>query len=134
MQFQFSFKHMETSKALQEYAQEKIQTQIEKFVTKPIEVQVTFSVDRHWQQAVCTLVGGDGFKVNVEHRCDDMYGSVDRIVDKLATQLKKKKDKLKQHKFKNSLKTLPIVNEDDDEEVDAQDIAKFEAARRKRAV
>lgn len=137
MQFQFSFRQMETSKALQEYAQEKIQAQIEKFVTKAIEVQITFSVDKHLQQVFCSFVGGDGFSLNVEHSCEDMYGSIDRVVDKLATQLKRKKDKLKQHKFKDSIKTLPIgtglAEPEEDFALDATDIIKYEEARRKRA-
>ncbi|MFW7379496.1 MAG: ribosome hibernation-promoting factor, HPF/YfiA family [Oligoflexus sp.] len=136
MQFQFSFKHMETSQALQEYAQEKIGSLVDKFVHKPIEVHVTFLVDKHKQQALCTLTGGDGFTVNVEHSCDDMYGSIDRMLDKLAVQLKRKKDKLKHHKFKESIKNMPLAGEksEDDFAVDAVDIIKYEMARRKRVV
>ena len=134
MQFQFSFKHMETSQALQEYAREKLTTKIEKFVTKPIEVQVTFSVDRHVQHALCTLVGGDGFSLNVEHSCEDMYGSVDRMVDKLGSQLKKKKDRLKGHKNRSSVKQMVAYDAPTaDDEVDAEDVIKYEEAIRKRS-
>jgi len=135
MQFQFSFKHMETSLALQDYAREKIESLIDKFVHKPIEVHVTFLVDKHLQQAICTLVGGDGFSVNVEHSCEDMYGSIDRLLDKLSAQLKRKKEKLKQHKFKESIRTLPIAvpSHEEDFVVDATDIIKYEEARRRRA-
>jgi putative sigma-54 modulation protein len=136
MQFQFSFKQMETSTALQDYAQEKIQSIVSKFVTKAIEVHVTFSVDKHLQQATVTLVGGDGFSLSVDHKCEDMYGSIDRVLDKLSTQLKRKKDKLKHHKFKNSIKTMPVASSssEDDYTVDATDIIKYEQARKRRAV
>ena len=132
MQFQFSFKHMDTSKALQDYAHEKIKAQVEKFVTKPIEVQVTFLVDKHRQHASCSLIGGDGFRMNVEHACEDMYGSVDRVVDKLAAQLKRKKDRLKHHKTKNSMKKTLVDTSPREEELDAGDIVKFEQAKRLR--
>lgn len=134
MQFQFSFKHMETSQALQEYAREKLDSKIQKFVTKPIEVQVTFSVDKHIQHVLCTLVGGDGFKVNVEHSCDDMYGSVDRVVDKLGAQLKKKKDRLKGHKNRSSLRSMTAPEPEEKNVIDADDVIKYEMAKRKRSV
>ncbi|SMF33910.1 ribosome hibernation-promoting factor, HPF/YfiA family [Pseudobacteriovorax antillogorgiicola] len=136
MQFQFSFKHMDTSQALQDYAEEKLRTKIEKFVTKAIEVQVTFSVDRHLQHANCVLVSGDGFSLNVEHACEDMYGSVDRMIDKLGAQLKRKKDKLKSHKNKGTVRTMPEVDYSAQAEeaysIDAAEIVKFEEARRRR--
>ena len=131
MQFQFSFKHMETSQPLQDYAYEKLKSKIEKFVTKAIEVQVTFSVDRHLQHANCVLVSGDGFSVNVDHTCGDMYGSVDKMVDKLGAQLKKKKDKLKSHKNKSSVKMMSEVGYQEDS-IDADDIIKMEQARKRR--
>ena len=134
MQFQFSFKHMETSQPLQDYAEEKLRAKIEKFVTKPIEVQVTFSVDRHFQHALCTLVSGDGFSLNVEHVCEDMYGSVDRMIDKLGSQLKKKKDKLKSHKNKSTVRNMGnSVVSDEGYSIDAADIVKLEEARKKRS-
>lgn len=135
MQFRFSFKHMETSQALQNYAKEKIKVEVEKFVTKPIEAHVTFSVDRHQHQVLCTLAGGDGFTVNVEHACDDMYGSVDHMIDKMVTQLQRKKEKLKDHKHHKSPIPFGAVPADDDIEavpIDAADIVKFEKVAKQR--
>jgi putative sigma-54 modulation protein len=135
MQFRFSFKHMETSQALQNYAKEKIKVEVEKFVTKPIEAHVTFSVDRHQHQVLCTLVGGDGFTVNVEHACEDMYGSVDHMIDKMVTQLQRKKEKLKDHKHHKSPIPFGAVPADDDIEavaIDAADIVKFEKVAKQR--
>ncbi|MGE0172018.1 MAG: ribosome-associated translation inhibitor RaiA [Oligoflexales bacterium] len=137
MRFQFSFKHMEVSPALQQYTEEKVKAQIDKFVTKPIEANVTFSVDKHMHRAHLALFGGDGFTVQVEHICPDMYGSVDKLVDKLAIKLRKVKDKIKEHKGKPGTKGLgmraqePEVNYSNSE-IDAEDIVKYEQ-RRKRA-
>lgn len=137
MQFRFAFKHMETSEALENYARSKIQAEVSKFVTKPIEAQVTFQVDKHKQHVLCTLVGGDGFSLNVEHSCQDMYGSVDHMIDKLSTQLKKRKDKLKDHKHPRSRRPFAVMDEEVEystAEIDASDIVKFEATmKRKKA-
>lgn len=136
MQFRFSFKHMETSQALQNYATDKIKVEVEKFVTKPIEAHVTFSVDRHQHQVLCSLTGGDGFSVNVEHACDDMYASVDRMIDKMVSQLKKKKEKLKDHnKGQKTVIPFGALLADDDFEavpIDAADIVKFEKVVKQR--
>jgi len=129
MQFRFSFKHMETSPALQDYAKGKIEVEVSKFVSKAIEVHVTFSVDKHEQHVLCTLTGGDGFKLNVEHSCQDMYGSVDHMIDKLVTQLQKKKEKLKDHKHLKAKEAFAGAEDyDDDTVLDAADIIKYERA------
>jgi len=116
---------MESSAALQSYARDKIKVEVEKFVTKPIEAHVTFSVDKHEQHVLCVLSGGDGFKLNVEHSCADMYGSVDHMIDKLVTQLQRKKEKLKDHKHAKHREPF-ADNEDDDAPIDAADILKYE--------
>lgn len=134
MQFRFSFKHMETSPSLEKYAREKIQVEVEKFATKPIEAHVTFSVDKYQQQVICTLTGGDGFKCNVEHSCEDMYGSIDHMIDKLVTQLQRKKEKLKDHKHFKVRDAAGIAVPDLHElpDIDASDILKYEKAMMRR--
>ena len=99
MQFQFSFKHMESSPALQTYAQEKINEKIQKFASKPTHAHVIFSVDRHQHRAHLSLKGGDGFTFEVEHTCGDMYGSIDMLVDKFGAQLKNINLADKKHMF-----------------------------------
>lgn len=133
MRYQFSFKHMAVSPALQRYAEEKIQAVVGKFVTKPIEVHVTFAVERHTHTAHCDLHAGDGFNLSLSHGCEDMYASVDHLVDKLTVQLKRKKDRLKSHKGSHSVKeSFNTVEEMDEEdyEIEAADIITMEQARK----
>lgn len=133
MRFKFSFKHMETSDALKNYTQTKMQHEIQKFATKPVECHITFSVDRHNHTAHLSFNGGDGFDFEVDHTCTDMYGSVDHVAHKLETQLRKQKEKLKHHKGQKSKRDLVKIVERsfDNAEIDAADILKYEAARRK---
>ncbi len=135
MQFLYSFKHMETSEALENYTEQKLAERIRKFVTKPIAAHVTFSVVRHQHTVHVSLDAGDGFGIEVEHTSVDMYASVDQLADKLASQLKKHKEKLKDHKGDRMFRSLTLVAEadGDSESVDADDILKYEAARRRLA-
>ena len=137
MQFKFTFKHMDSSEAVRDYAESKIREKIEKFVTKPIEVHTTFSVDRHNHRVMSQLVAGDNFNVQVEATSEDMYVSVDKLVVKLESQLKKHKEKLKDHKNQPKLAQItpaPLPNgenmDPDDVEIDAGDLLKFEQSRR----
>ncbi len=134
MQFQFSFKHMDVSPALQNYAEEKIRERIQKFVTKPVEAHVVFSVMKHTQTAHLKFRGGDGFDVEVEESSADMYASVDILADKLVVQLKKQKEKLKDHKQAKLNDVLQVLDGTEAEKanaVDAAEILKFEAARKR---
>lgn len=138
MLFRYSFKHMDVSPALKRYSETKLQSVIRKFVTKPIEAHVTFSVDRHLHKVHIALTGGDGFNVQTEHVCEDMYGSLDHAATKLTQQLKRKKDILKGHKGKKSVRLTftpegqPFPDRHEDSyEVDAADIIKYEVARKK---
>lgn len=144
MQFRFTFKHMDTSPALTKYAEEKIADQIKKFVTKPIEAHLTFSVENLKHRAHCTVSGGDGFNLEADHVCSDMYGSIDHMIDKLAAQLRRQKEKIKGHKPRRQLRLLDPLDRNyafkakedfdiDNEPVDAEDILKFEMARRRMA-
>lgn len=143
MDFLFSFKHMDTSDALQNYAEEKIKEIIGKFISKPTKTHVTFSVDRHNHLAHCAVSGGDGVNLQVEHTCTDMYASVDKMVDKLESQLKRHKEKLKEKKgdpsgYRVRDKKLSVAAggrkkevDIENEAIDAEDILKFETARRR---
>jgi putative sigma-54 modulation protein len=132
MQYLYSFKHMDSSPALQSYCEEKLSDRIRKFVTKPIGAHVTFSVTRHQQTVHLSLDAGDGFGIQVEHTSEDMYASIDQLADKLTAQLKKQKEKLKDHKGNRS-RPLTLVAESDNDSVDADDILKYEAARQRMA-
>ena len=133
MRFQFSFRHMETSDSLKTYAEEKIHQEIQKFASKPVDCHITFTADRHNHTAHIAFNAGDGFSFQVEHTCTDMYGSIDHMVTKVETHLRKQKEKLKNHKGNSSRKN--VINFADrsyeNAEIDAADILLYEAARRK---
>ena len=133
MRFQFSFKHMDSSEALKTYAEGKVRQEVEKFATKPVGCHFTFAVDRHNHTAHLSMIGGDGFAFQVDHTCTDMYGSIDHVVHKLETQLRKQKEKLKSHKGQKSRRDIVSITERnfDNVEIDAADILKYEAARKK---
>lgn len=136
MQMQFFFKQMASSKALEDYARNKLAEKISRFVNKPVEAQIDFSVQNNTHHVHCTIKGGDGFNIEGNADSHDMYASVDLMVDKLVAQLKKQKEKLKSHKGNSNVRSLTEYAgnrkaAEGPDYVDAEDILKYEATRRK---
>lgn len=139
MECRFSFKNLKRSEVLMDFAQPKVLSKIEKYTTKPIDAHVTFEKGGFEFIARCTLKGGDGFNAQVESTSDDIYTSLDMMLAKLEIQLKKQKEKIKNHKKHDEKETIRhlrlVMNESPSEDwdsapVDAGDIIKYEKSRR----
>ena len=99
MNCRFSFKQVKRSEVLVEFAQPKILAKIEKYSTKPIDAHITFTKQGFNFIVRCSVKGGDGFNFQVEASSHDLYSTLDLMLAKLETQLKKQKEKLKRHKY-----------------------------------
>lgn len=98
MKIQFTFKHMESSQALADLAEEKFTSKIERLTTRPVHAHVTFSVQGLIQKIHVTLLTADGRDIEAEHSGTDMYAEIDIVAEKLEGQLRRHKEKLKSHK------------------------------------
>ncbi|MFH0810901.1 MAG: ribosome-associated translation inhibitor RaiA [Pseudomonadota bacterium] len=94
MQVAVTFRHMEPSAPLRDYATDKV-VKVKKYLEDPIECHVVLSVEKHRHAADVTVVA-DGFKVNGQETTGDMYSSIDMAVDKIEKQIKKYREKLRQ--------------------------------------
>ena len=81
MQIDFRFHNLEPSAAMKAYAEDKL-AKLEKYLRPPAEAHVTFSVQRHQH---CIHAGGEHYQGSAEQ--EDMYASIDLVVDKLLRQL-----------------------------------------------
>ncbi len=97
MQIAVTFRHMESSEAVRSYVEEKL-ARVKKYIDEPIDAQVVLSVQKkiHHRAEVTMVAKGLTMK-SVESR-EDMYAAIDLMVDKIERQLKRYKDKLKNHK------------------------------------
>lgn len=96
MEITVTFRHLESTDALRDYAQEKV-SRIKKYVGTPAEVAVVLSLEKRRHTAEITL-NTDGITINAKEVTEDMYSSIDLAVDKLERQVKKHKEKIKDHK------------------------------------
>lgn len=98
MQLLITARHMELTEALKEHLRNKID-RLNKYVDDIIEANAILSVEKYRHSAEITLkVNGTTF--NSVDITENMYTSIDRVIDKLERQLKKYKGKRKGHKHK----------------------------------
>lgn len=96
MQVTVTFRHMESSEALRNYANEKTD-RLSKYLFEPIEVHWVLSVEKIRHIADATVVA-NGTTVKAQGDTQDMYSAIDMVIDKLENQVRKHKEKAKDHK------------------------------------
>lgn len=95
MQINITGLHLEVTDALRDYLEEKLE-RLERHFDRIIAIQVVLQVEKLKQKAEATLhVAGREVVANAEH--EDMYASIDLLVDKLDRQLIKHKEKQLDH-------------------------------------
>jgi len=97
MQVTTTFRQMERSDALKSYAEEKLD-RVSKYIDEPINAQVYFSVEKKIRHIVEIVIGAKGINTKASEASNDMYASIDAVIDKIERQLKRYKEKLKDHK------------------------------------
>jgi ribosome hibernation promoting factor len=98
MQLSVTFRHMDASDALKEYAREKVE-RITKYFPDPIKAHVVFACDRgynHIADVVITL--HNGILIKGEEVTEDMYSSIDLVMAKIERQVRRYKEKIRNHR------------------------------------
>lgn len=135
MPLQFTFKSMESSEALEQYAKSKVEDLLEKFAPHSTQVQFTFVIENLDHIAHCHLHLDKNRDISVTASSNSMYASIDKLHDKLQQQLRKEKDKRTRHQARGVAEEVfastPGLDEAEElEAIDADDIEKFEQVRK----
>jgi ribosomal subunit interface protein len=84
MNISITFRHMESSSAVKAYAGEKV-SKLQKFLRLPMTAKVTLSIDKLRHVAEARISSG-GEHLEAREVSEDMYASIDMIIDKLERQ------------------------------------------------
>lgn len=95
MQLNITGQHVEITTALREFVNTKF-AKLVQYSDRITQVHIVLKVERVQQIAEAT-VHVSGGELHATSEADDMYAAIDGLIDKLARQLTKHKDKLKQH-------------------------------------
>jgi putative sigma-54 modulation protein len=95
MQLNITFRQFGSSDALKEYAREKVE-RVNKYLDRAGEAHVVLSLERHLHHADITIHSGS-WVMRGREKSEDMYASIDLAMDKIEAQLRRYKEKLKNH-------------------------------------
>jgi len=85
-----TFRQMASSEAVKDYVHEKLE-RVQKYLRQPLDAHVTFSTERH-QHVAEVLVNSVGRQYQARSDSNDMYKSIDLMIDKIEHQISKHHD------------------------------------------
>jgi putative sigma-54 modulation protein len=99
MQLSTTFRHMDASQAVREYAADKLD-KIKKYFNKdPISAHAVFAVERGFNHvADINITLPNGIVINAKEVTEDMYSSIDLATARIERQVRKWKEKIRDHK------------------------------------
>jgi len=86
MNISITFRHMDPSDAIKSYAIDKV-SKLQKFLREPMTAKVTLSLDKLRHVAETRLSSG-GAHLEAKETSEDMYASIDKVIDKLERQIR----------------------------------------------
>jgi putative sigma-54 modulation protein len=96
MQVNITFRHLEPTEALKAHVKDKV-AHIQRYVDRPGEAHAVLHLENLQHHAEITMKAG-AFSVRGRGKSEDMYASIDAAADKIERQLKKHKERVRNHK------------------------------------
>jgi putative sigma-54 modulation protein len=95
MQLSITFRQMDGSDFLREHARQQVE-RVTRYLDRAGEAHVVLSLERHLHLAEISIQSG-GQVLRASEKSEDMYVSIDMAMDKIETQLRRQKEKSKNH-------------------------------------
>lgn len=113
MQIVISGQHIDTGESLKLYAEDRLKLTVEKYFDHAVSANVHFTKEGYLN--TCDLLVNEGTGKNIviksNAQCDDVYSCFDQALTKIEKQLRKYKNKIKDHhKEKTSEIYLDAIN------------------------
>jgi len=99
MDITVTFRHMEPAESLRTYAEEKI-SKLNKYLDFPIEAHIVLTVEKFRHVADVTL-SLNGTLVKGVEETEDMYSAIDQVMDKIETQVKRLRSRVRNRRSEN---------------------------------
>jgi putative sigma-54 modulation protein len=96
MQTSVTFKKIDPSEHLSTYVSNKLD-RFDKYLDNPASANVVLSVEKFRHTAEINIIG-DRLNIIGKEETEDMYSSIDKVMDKLDIQIKKNREKVRNHK------------------------------------
>ena len=86
MNIAITFRNLESSDAVKQYATDKI-AKLQKFLRQPMQAHVTLGLLHHLDHSIEVRVSSGSEHYEGHEQSQDMYASIDKVVDKLERQI-----------------------------------------------
>ncbi len=94
-----TFRHMDVSQAVKTYAEERLDKIKKYFQGEPLSAHATFAVERmHHHMAEFQITLPNGIVIQARETTEDMYSSIDLAGARIERQVRKWKEKIRNHK------------------------------------
>ncbi|MBN1903683.1 MAG: ribosome-associated translation inhibitor RaiA [Deltaproteobacteria bacterium] len=99
MDITVTFRHIDSTESLKEYAEEKL-SKIGKYFDFPVDAHVVLTAEKFRRMADVTI-NVNGTVIKAEEETEDMYAAIDQVMDKIETQVKKYREKTRNRRVKS---------------------------------
>ncbi|MEW6187596.1 MAG: ribosome-associated translation inhibitor RaiA [Thermodesulfobacteriota bacterium] len=107
MQISVSFRNVDPSDHLKSYAENRM-TRFKKYMEEPVEIHLVLSIQKFRHMADVTI-SANGFKIKAQEETGDLYSAIDMVLDKIEKQIKRHREKVKEHKPEIKTKGRPAT-------------------------
>lgn len=129
MQIAVSFRNVDPSDHLKSYAETRM-ARFKKYMEEPVEIHLVLSIQKFRHTADVTIAA-NGLKIKAQEETGDLYSAIDMVLDKIEKQIKRHREKIKEHKADGKTKGQPemvkIREEGEPEDEDSPQIVKTES-------
>ncbi|MDQ5986790.1 MAG: Ribosome hibernation promotion factor [Syntrophus sp. SKADARSKE-3] len=115
MKISVTFRNTEGEEWYKQYVDERLQ-KLKKYLDQPVEAHVVLSVEK-FRNVVEINLSDNGLNVNTKEEAKEMQAAIDNAVEKIERQLKKHREKIRDHKNnvnKNDVLAEGAVEESED--------------------
>ena len=101
MNLSVTFRHMEATDAIKDYAKDKLE-KIKRYFPDPITAHVVLSTERGYQHLADVVITlHNGLFIKGREATEDMYSSIDLVMAKIERQVRRYKERIRDHKPHN---------------------------------
>jgi len=107
MQITVTGRHLEITDALRDYAMDRVTQGLAEF-PRVESVHVILDVEKYRHLAELVVQARNHIKVDAREESDNMYASIDGAVEKAEKQLRRLRDKVQDHKSRESIAEVEL--------------------------
>ncbi len=114
MNISVTFKHIDSSEAIKQYAESKV-SKLEKYLNNILEAHITLGMERvdHKESGIAQIkLLAKNLDINAEEKSADIYSAIDLLMEKVEAQIKKHKEKTRRKDYGEEGASAPAEESD----------------------